>query len=622
MTELVFLRHGPRADRPNNNAEPLHSPYKVYDSSVTRESVEIAAKVADHILELAQVEGLSKKNIYIHFSPYLRCCETADLLVTQLQTKIGEKHAGVVAKFQLLGDFALSEWIHDKMKNKPPFFDSNEAYQMYTPNIHMMQNRKYVSNFRPTTKLGPWNEPDLSFKEFQERCKNYFQKLLATYDKPAHDNDMIIVVSHGYVISNFISHFISQPIFEEIPEFSVNFAKKSSDSWVLQHDCLGFLQRDPDLDSTLNLDSDIVYYKTNFIKKHELDESKEFPALGFGGLRGQDGQPRPSFRIKSLSTNSSQTGATQTGATHTRNPLCPAAKNWDPQRSASFQVKSEFRMKVMNDEAFKKAFDITKAPKQPMSPEVSPNSEPSRINSTVDLAKLMSNEEIYKPLKLKYSSASDIPVHHLNSKVNSHVSLNQFHPHGSTNSSLDLARMPMNILPGNVSGGSASPRDIASDLESSPNMNEVISRLSRVRSLQRKRPQTATPKFGIISEQDTPPATNTENKFALQFGNAIAKSAQGSPDRSRESTPGPITRTKSNEHGPVRFVPSMLSYQSKPEGKTEGKPETKADSKPEKKENKAVFYHFNSGSNTSDESSDEEHGEEKYMWFGQNVKSK
>ncbi|KAM9886963.1 hypothetical protein OXX69_013511, partial [Metschnikowia pulcherrima] len=214
----------------------------------------------------------------VHFSPYLRCCETADLLVTELEKQIKEKHPEVTAKFQLLGDFALSEWIHDKMKNKPPFHDSTEAYQMYTPNIQMLQNKKYVSNFRPTTKLGPWNEPDLSFKEFQERCKEYFQKLLATYDKPSHDHDMIIVVSHGYVISNFISHFISQPIFEEIPEFSMNFAAKIDGSWVLRKDCLGMLERDPQLDATLNLDTDIVYYKTNFIKKDELDESREFPA--------------------------------------------------------------------------------------------------------------------------------------------------------------------------------------------------------------------------------------------------------------------------------------------------------------------------------------------------------
>lgn len=596
MTELVFLRHGPRADHCKDDSEPLHSPYKIYDLLVTKRTIELAAGVAEKIVLLANFHDLAKKNIYVHFSPYLRCCETADLLVTELQAKIKEKYLDVTPKFQLLGDFALSEWIHDKMKNKPPFEDSTEAYQMYTPNIQKMQNRKYVSNFRPTTKLGPWNEHELSFKEFQERCKEYFQKLLATYDKPSHENDMIIVVSHGYVISNFISHFISQPIFQEIPEISINFAKKTLGQWHLVHDCLGMLEQDPDLDSTLNLETDIVYYKTNFIKKEELDESKEFPALGFAGLKSQDGHPRPSFRIKLLSTNTAHKAP---------NPLCPAAKNWDPQRPTTFQVKLEFRLKVMNDEAFKKAFDITKPPRQPTSPEVSPCSEPSRINSTVDLAKLRSNEEIYKPLKLKYSLASDIPIQYLNSKVNSHVNLTQFQRHGSTNSSLDLSRGAMNILPGNVSGGLASPRDVNLDLEMSPNMNEVVSRLARVRSLQRKRPQTTTPKFGIISEQDTPPATgSTENKFALQFGDALHMSTDKPPEKTVETSGNVPIKTRPSRSSSFKFVPSVLSHETKPE---------------KKKENKTIFYNFNSGSNTSDESLDEEVGEGKYVWFGQNV---
>ncbi|OBA20610.1 hypothetical protein METBIDRAFT_29208, partial [Metschnikowia bicuspidata var. bicuspidata NRRL YB-4993] len=415
MTELVFLRHGPRADHSQNDSQPLHSPYKVYDLLVTQQTRQLAADVAGQIVRLASFEGSSRKNIFVHFSPYLRCCETADLLVSGMRSHIGELHAGVTPRFQLLGDFALGEWIHDKMKNKPPFFDSTEAYQMYTPNIQMMENRKHVSNFRPTTKLGPWNEPDLSFKEFQDRCKAYFQKLLATYDKPSHDHDLIVVVGHGYGVSNFLSHFISQPVFQEIPEMCLNFARKTLGVWHLERDCLGMLQRQPDLDSCLNLETDIVYYKTNFIKKDELDESKEFPAMGFGGLKAPDGHPRPSFKIKLV------TGGP--GSASTRNPLCPAAKNWDPQRPSPFLVKSDFRLKVMNDEAFKKAFDITRPPRQPASPEVSPNSEPSKINSTIDLSKLRSNEEIYKPLKLKYSLASDIPVPYLNSKVNSHVSL-------------------------------------------------------------------------------------------------------------------------------------------------------------------------------------------------------
>lgn len=575
MTELFFLRHGLRADQAPLNDPPLASPYKVYDPLVTVSAVGEADAVAAQMVLLADFAA-QKKNVYVHFSPYLRCCQTADLLVTALMRQVEAAHPDAKPKFHLLADFALSEWIHDKMKNKPPFVDSTEAYQMYTPNVQHMTNRKLMLNFRPTTQLGPWNEHELLYKDYLERCKQYFQKLLATYDKPGHDNDTIVVVSHGYAINNFLSYFVNHPVFEEIPEFALNFAVKEDGTWTLRSDCLGVLEKNPGTGGVLNLESDIVYYKTNFIKKDEYDENKQFPTMGFGGLRKTNSEPRASFKVE------------QNPARPPNNPLCPSASDWNPRDANKFKVKSEFLMKVMKDDAFKKAFDITNAPLNPVSPEVLPNSAPSRNNSTVNLLKLTSNEEIYHPFKLRYSLTSDIPVHYLNSKVNSHVSLANF-GRSARSSSLDLPRNGMSIFPGALSGGLNSPRDHPLDVEMSPNMNEVISRLSRVRSLQKKRPQNSTPKFGVISENEGVPDRN----FSLAF-----KSERSVP--SREPTPEtqqpkPV-QTRPRRASSVKFVPSVISR--------------------EDVKKSSIFYNPRSDSSSGDESSEED---KKYMWFGQNM---
>lgn len=639
MTDLFFLRHGPRADFATSNDPPIYPDYTSYDPLVTISTVGRMGELARQICSLVDIGSCHKKNIYVHFSPYLRCCQSADLLTTALQKEVAAI-SDLKPRFHLLGDFALSEWIHDNMKNPPPFVDSNEAYQMYTPNVRLLENRKMCLNFRPTTKLGPWNEPGLLFKDFLSRCRDYLQKLLATYDKPAHSGDMVVVITHGYVVSNMLSCFVSHPIFEEIPELGLNHAKKDDQgSWTLKQDCLGLLEKE-NLDGHLNLELDIIYYKTNFIKKDELNEAQQYPAIGFGGLRPSpnENDPRPSFKVQ-----------LQDHKPLTVNPLCPSAKDWDPRHLRTFRVKSEFAIKVMHDEAFKKAFDLSNPPTHPVSPEVSPGSEPARANSTVDLLKLRLNEEIYHPFKLRYSLASDIPVQQLNLKVNSHVSLALIQRGGhnsNDNSALDLLRSTIfgpQPHSGVLSGGLGSPRDEVSDIEST-NMNDVIQRLSRVRSLQRRRAQSTTPKFGKIAENEvmtSPGPPENEKHFSLQFG-----SPKNSPPESESSVlslghikgtsntqlshthynhPQTSHSTSQNTHptqfghsgrdnethhvprrrrsSSVKFVPSMLIAENR------------------KKLSQLIFYNLasDSSSSASDEEVDENQIDEKYRWFGGNA---
>lgn len=573
MAELCFLRHGPRADL--TQERPLDPNARVFDPLVTASTVDLVGDVAEQILLLGNFEGLSKKNVYVHFSPYLRCCQSADVLVSAMVKKLETRAPNTKFKFQLLCDFALSEWIHERMKNKPTYIDSTEAYQMYTPNVQCLQNRSMVLNFRPTTQLGPWNEPDLSFKEFLERIRTYFKKLLATYEGESHLDDMVIVITHGYVISSILSYFINHPVFEEIPEFSVNYAAKQSELWVLQKDCLGVLERDPHLNGTLNLETDIVYYKTNFIKKEEFNPQKQYPAIGFLGLKTD--QPRASFRITSVNNRKLNKAP---------NPLCSGARDWNPQDSNKFKIKAEFKMKVMHDSAFKKAFSIDKHPVRPISPEVSPNLAPTRSNSTVNLSKLHSNEEIYRPLKLRYSLASDIPVAYLNSKLSSHLSLQHFHQKSSNASYLDLRN--------DLLVGLNSPRDQDVHDDSSTNMNEVISRLNRVRSLQRRRPQTNTPKFGVISENGD---SEQESTFALQFG----------------SSSEPKTKSPQQVSTPLHGPASLLGLKSL-SGPSPMRPDQKVDTDRKRKD---MFYSFSSASSSDDLDGEKD---DQYMWFGLNIK--
>lgn len=607
MSDLFFLRHGHRADFAEKNDPPVYPDYKLYDPLVTISTVGLMNDIAKQIVQLVDLQKTPKKNVYIHFSPYLRCCQTADLLATALQKQMGEV-PDLKVRYHLLGDFALSEWIHENMKNKPPFADSTEAYQMYTPNIRLLQNKKLCLNFRPTTQLGPWNEAGLLFKEFLARCRLYFEKLLATYDKPAHDNDMVIVISHGYVVSTFLSYFVNHPIFEEIPEATLNYAHKQDGTWSLKKDSLGLLERES-ISGVLDMESEIVYYKSNFIKKDELDESQQYPALGFGGLKpAPENEPRPSFKVQ-----------LQDLKPLTLNPLCPSAKDWDPRRALTFRVKSDFAKKVINDVAFKKSFDLANPPMHPVSPEVSPNSEPTRSNSTIDLVKLRLNEEIYHPFKLRYSLASDIPVQHLNSKVNSHASLPLLQRDGSShnNSTLDLLRSTLFGLygAGSATNGLGSPRDEYSDSDST-NMNDVIQRLSRVRSLQRRRAQSTTPKFGVISENEVlgnerktlptqaeedkkPEKKHEEKKFSLQFN-------QNSSNESSSS--GGKSKSPPQAQSPEQRARRGLSNYTRPE---------LAD-KHRKKLSQLIFYNLGSGSSSSD-SEQEDLAAQNYRWFGQNA---
>ncbi len=434
MTELYFLRHGERIDHAllkDPQAKPILEEYKDYDPSLATSAIPQLQTAVDDLCNLTKAfqdkDSTQRKNVFIHFSPYLRCCQTADILITELKASFLEKFPNYKVRFQLLGDFALSEWIHDKMKNKPPFVDSDDAYNMYTPNLKSLKNKNACSNFRPTITLGPYNGPDLSYKDYQARCKDYFQKLLATYNKPSYirNQDIIIIVSHGYAINQFITYFINHPLFEEIPEAVFNFAQRVlkddikdpedpndpfNYTWKLIQDALHLIHEE-DVDTTLNLETDIVYYQTNFIKKDDaaaLSKPKE----------SNDCKPRPSFKIKE--TSASNPGG-RVPVPAKGNYICAAAKDWIPN-GKHFKIKSEFKEKLMNDESFRKNFSITNHPSRPISPDVSPNSAPTRINSVIDLSKLMSNEDI-QPMKLKYSNTSEIPILKINSRMNSQVNL-------------------------------------------------------------------------------------------------------------------------------------------------------------------------------------------------------
>ncbi|CUM63191.1 uncharacterized protein PRCAT00000760001 [Priceomyces carsonii] len=679
MTELYFLRHGQRINEAlleDSEAKPLLDEYQKYDPSLSTKAVTQMKQAAEDICNSTQAfteeDSSVRKNIFIHFSPYLRCCQSADLLITNLKEMLLKQHSNYKVRFQLLGDFALSDWIHDEMKDKPPFIDSNDAYQMYTPNLKTLKNKSACSNFRPTITLGQFNGPDLSYKDFQARCKSYFKKLLATYERANYikNRDIVIVVTHGYVVSNFLSYFISRPIFNEIPEAKINLADRilrddaetseleefdpSLYTWKLTKDCLNMLENDA-IDSNLNLETDIIYYKTNFIKKNDPRHFSNTLAVP------ESDKPRPSFKVeedKRESKNRSNASLPKT------NYLCSSAKNWTPQNSRQFKIKADFKLKVINDDSFKKRFNIINHPIKPISPEVLPNSEPSRSNSVIDLTKLVDNDDIYKPMKLKYATTSNIPIARLNSKVNSQVSLAQCQRLASNpsneNSKVDLPKyisimksrnrstsnppnmgtkkhgsdsyFPQVMKVKSNDAGTDSPMSISSSVsegrsedidmgrdsqksiigsEAKPHVTKKNDSIGRSKSLNtRSRGRSfAVAQRAVNRTLDSDNEDNMPQKFfSLSFSNGREEKKQ--PVSVRTAT----TQTGSNL---VHFIPTINETNN-----------PRFSERP-KENSEPIFYQLHNGSSSSSDSSEDESDKmevegrplnknNQYIWFGQN----
>ncbi|RLV93296.1 hypothetical protein JA1_002580 [Spathaspora sp. JA1] len=595
MSELYFLRHGERIDHSvDSTAVALSTAYQPYDPSISTHAISQIEQVVEDIASITTAFPatpiVQNKNVFIHFSPYLRCCQTADLLVTKLRAKFSQAYDKYNVKFQLLGDFALSEWIHDKMTNQPPFQDSDNAYAMYTANVKQLVNRNCCSNFRPASKLGHFNGPNLKHKDYQMNCKEYFTKLLATYDKSMYikNQDIIIIVSHGYAINNFMSFFTNHPIFQEIPEAKLNVAKRTlSDGkedgsykvenykWKLVKDAIDIME--PDTEYPLNLDSDVVYYKTNFIKRDKL---------------------KPSVSESDLPkdiTSSDSNGL-----------LCQAAKDWKPGNKIH-KIKKEFQEKYIKDDAFKRNFNLTNPPTAAVTPEVSPQSGPSRDNSMIDLSKL--DESLINPLKLKYGSSQDIPTLELNNKVNSRVNLLGYSGSNSGVSSTSSMDKTLQHKRNKSSLGSTEDSYFLQGKPPAENISKVPN----------KNPETFNTKTTTSStSSDEEEEESNKRFFFLDFSPSRDPERQATP-ASYSSSPRK-TRSRKNS---IKFIPSGVSPEA-----------TVSMSKPAEKPSKVepIFYYLDSNYNSGEDddmsgdydeppsssTSNSNGNGQKIFWLGQN----
>ena len=156
-----------------------------------------------------------------------------------------------------------------------------------------------------------------------------------------------------------------------------------------------------------------MYTTKQILLKDELDVPKKNLVVE------EDTKPRPSFKIKETSA------AYGSGRNHRQDKLIFVLLQGTGPKFETFPYKNEFKEKIMNDESFRKHYNISNHPSRPISPEVSPNSAPTRSNSVIDLSKIVSNDDL-QPMKLKYSHTSEIPMHKINSRVNSQVNLSSF----------------------------------------------------------------------------------------------------------------------------------------------------------------------------------------------------
>ena len=82
--ELYFLRHAQRIDHApsDSHAHPLAADYQSYDPPLASTAIEQVQNVAQRFVEITgafssepsgDTGGPMRKNIFVHFLPYLRC---------------------------------------------------------------------------------------------------------------------------------------------------------------------------------------------------------------------------------------------------------------------------------------------------------------------------------------------------------------------------------------------------------------------------------------------------------------------------------------------------------------------------------------------------------------------
>ncbi|CDK27759.1 unnamed protein product [Kuraishia capsulata CBS 1993] len=324
---LILLRHGSRLDKGIGSSSDSHANdastwLAPFDPPLNMETaprqIELAVKKIKGNLRFEQRKD---PKIYVHSSPYNRCVQTAELLLASLNQPCTVK---------LRVDKALSEWLHSDFDTK--YLPPNDSGASMISNIN-----NYIHNFADNdtlkrakdpmwvyNRLGECGDYGESLKELKRRCFKFLTSFLQFYarsQKSGEDkNSVIVIISHGAVISTLLQILLNRSVFNEIPLATPIYFKQSSNKRTV----FNITDYDKNLSSILSISNDRDLHS---LLRSEIDLDlleldniyEEFePSLPTTKTRGR---PRSSTYQPPSMSLSAPTGGFNNGETSDEEPI-------------------------------------------------------------------------------------------------------------------------------------------------------------------------------------------------------------------------------------------------------------------------------------------------------------
>lgn len=308
---LILLRHCSRVDKAHRECSRPPSPSS-YDDQISPSTswlanfdppvdLALADKEMDAAVRmmsshLAPQHPSKRLRVLIHCSPYNRCVQTAEMLLSRLehQPEFNPAHCKVTHKFRV--DQALSEWLNESFNLNflPPNDDgysmiNNVNIYLTSPTVsygmdsqiskwerqhekttdappplnattrtHLRNIKDSAWSYNALGHCGDYGEPPL---EFKQRCFDYLTTLLQYYytrqPYSADKDTVLVVISHGAVISTLLQMLLNRPIFNEIPLCTPVYFKQSE----RRRTVFSLMDYDFNLNKILTFSSDRELYR-------------------------------------------------------------------------------------------------------------------------------------------------------------------------------------------------------------------------------------------------------------------------------------------------------------------------------------------------------------------------
>lgn len=285
---LILLRHCARVDKTLHKQKAGPATWLAnFDPPVdiNRASEEMDTALRHICTHIAPEPASKKLQVLIHCSPYNRCIQTAELLLAGIEKapELNPTHFHVSRRLRI--DQALSEWLSENfnlnylppnddgysiINNVNTYLNSPEtdfgvANQTEAPTDLNSSTRTHLKDIRDPTwsynalgHCGDYGEPPL---EFKRRCFDYLTSLLQYYYRrqpySADKNTVLIVISHGAVISTLLQMLLNRPIFSEIPLCTPVYFKQS----LQRRTVFSLMDYDFNLNKILSFSSDRQLYR-------------------------------------------------------------------------------------------------------------------------------------------------------------------------------------------------------------------------------------------------------------------------------------------------------------------------------------------------------------------------